>query len=658
MQTVLSALTYLLLAILLPLPASADDWTACKSGVPSVQIAACSRIIGNGAADPALLATAYRFRASAYTRANDKVKAVEDLNQVIRLDPAHAAYYRGLIYHRDGNLERAIAEFDEAIKSDPKNTAIYNSRGAAYYAKGDRDRAIADYSEAIRLDPRFFGALTNRSFVYRQKGDIDLAIADAGKAIELKPDHAPGYVARGLAYGKKEDLAAGAADCGKAIELDPNYGDAYDCACLIHYNKREYDKAIEEGTKAIGLNPQLVSAYINRGLSYVAKRDLDHGLADYDKAIELNPRNALAFNNRALIYIARNHVDQALAGLDKAIELDPKIALAYYNRGRIYQKRNDADKALADYRKVLELPALTVTEKQRQELVRQRIARLTQAERGAETLHNVPGADAAGQAAPSLDAQRVPAPAEKAPAGDLARRAGRIALVIGNSNYAHAAQLPNPKNDAGAMAASLRRIGFGEVMELYDLDRAAMGQALKHFGDLAESADWAVVFFAGHGLEMNGVSYVIPTDAELLRDTHVSDEAISLTQVQAKVDAASKLGLVILDSCRNNPFLQHMSRSLGGTRAIGQGLANVEPEGNVLVAYSAKHGTTALDGEGAHSPFTEALLRHIEEPGLEINFLFRKVRDDVRTKTQRQQEPFLYGSLSAELLYFKTAPAQ
>ncbi len=193
---------------------------------------------------------------------------------------------------------------------------------------------------------------------------------------------------------------------------------------------------------------------------------------------------------------------------------------------------------------------------------------------------------------------------------------------------------------------------------MHDLDREHTGQALKHFGDMAETAEWAVVFFAGHGLEMNGVSYLIPIDAELLRDTHVSDEAISLTQVQAKVDAASKLGLVILDSCRNNPFLEHMSRSLGGTRAIGQGLANVEPEGNVLVAYSAKHGTTALDGEGAHSPFTEALLNHIEEPGLEINFLFRKVRDEVRTKTQRQQEPFLYGSLSAELLYFKAPPAQ
>jgi uncharacterized caspase-like protein len=98
-----------------------------------------------------------------------------------------------------------------------------------------------------------------------------------------------------------------------------------------------------------------------------------------------------------------------------------------------------------------------------------------------------------------------------------------------------------------------------------------------------------------------------------------------------------------------------MVRTLG-KRSVGRGLASIEPEGNVLVAYAAKHGTEADDGGGRHSPFTEALLSHIEEPGLEINILFLKVRDDVRKKTQRRQDPFIYGSLGSELLYFK-APA-
>jgi uncharacterized caspase-like protein len=238
----------------------------------------------------------------------------------------------------------------------------------------------------------------------------------------------------------------------------------------------------------------------------------------------------------------------------------------------------------------------------------------------------------------------LPAPAE------------RVALVIGNSTYAHVGPLANPRNDAVGMAASLRRLGFDQVFELHDLTREQMGKALKDFGDVSEAAQWAVVFFAGHGIEMNGVTYLIPTDAALKRDAHVTDETISLTQVQAKVDAASKLGLVILDSCRNNPFVERMVRSGGTARAIGRGLASIEPEGNILIAYSAKHGTTASDGTGRNSPFTEALLAHIEEPGLEINFLFRKVRDQVRSKTQHRQEPFLYGSLSSELLYFK-APA-
>jgi uncharacterized caspase-like protein len=157
---------------------------------------------------------------------------------------------------------------------------------------------------------------------------------------------------------------------------------------------------------------------------------------------------------------------------------------------------------------------------------------------------------------------------------------------------------------------------------------------------------------------MNGLGYLIPIDAELKRDNHVTDEAISLTNVQAKVDAASKLGLIILDACRNNPFLARMVRSAGASRSIGRGLANVEPEGNVLIAYAAKHGTTAEDGSVEHSPFTEALLAHIEEPGLEVNLLFRKVRDTVRKKTERRQEPFLYGSLGSEPLYFKSATAR
>jgi uncharacterized caspase-like protein len=152
---------------------------------------------------------------------------------------------------------------------------------------------------------------------------------------------------------------------------------------------------------------------------------------------------------------------------------------------------------------------------------------------------------------------------------------------------------------------------------------------------------------------------LIPIDAKLERDTHVTDETVPMLRVLDKVETARKLRLVILDACRNNPFVARMVRTAGTSRSIGRGLAQIEPEGGVLVAYSAKHGTFAEDGTaGALSPFAETLLAHLEEPGLEIGFLFRRVRDKVMTATGKRQEPYLYGSLPSESLFFKHAEAK
>jgi tetratricopeptide (TPR) repeat protein len=410
--------------------------------------------------------------------------------------------------------------------------------------------------------------------------------------------------------------------CSRIIEKgskdDKNLSEPYRRRGFAYQMKGEHDRAITDFNEAIRLNPQNARAYNNRGSSFRGKREYDRAISDHNEAIRLDPY-ADAYNSRGITFFAKGDRDQAVADFSKAVELDPKNGKFLVSRGRAFEAMNDKARALVDYQSILALPAVSKTDKQRQEITRQRIERLTQ-----------PGRTTAAAPLPQ-----------------------RVALVIGNSNYSRVGPLPNPANDAGAVAGALRRLGFTEVMERHDLNREMMAKALKEFGDRAEGAEWAVVFFAGHGMEMAGETYIIPTDAELSRDTHVADEALSLTQVQAKVDAANKFGLVILDSCRNNPFLKRMVRSGGAARAIGRGLAVVEPEGNVLVAYSAKHGTLALDGTGKNSPFTEALLGFIEEPGLEIGLLFRKVRDEVRKKTEGQQEPFMYGSLSSELLYFK-----
>ena len=230
----------------------------------------------------------------------------------------------------------------------------------------------------------------------------------------------------------------------------------------------------------------------------------------------------------------------------------------------------------------------------------------------------------------------------------------KVALVIGNGAYQNVPALPNPSHDAGDVAAAFERLGFS-VQLIKDANYDAMRRALLQFSGKAREADMAVIYFAGHGMEMDGENWLIPVDAELKTDLDMNQEAISLSSIILKVTPATKLGLVILDACRNNPFVGKMKRSIA-TRAIVRGLSRIEPTNNVLVAYSAKDGTTAIDGAGRNSPFTTALLKYLEVQGLEINFLFRDVRDDVITATNGEQQPFVYGSLSKEAIFFRPPP--
>ncbi|WP_346433424.1 endolytic transglycosylase MltG [Oricola sp.] len=229
----------------------------------------------------------------------------------------------------------------------------------------------------------------------------------------------------------------------------------------------------------------------------------------------------------------------------------------------------------------------------------------------------------------------------------------RVALVIGNADYRSEARLRNPRNDADDVAAAFERLGFA-VEKHHDLTFAGMRRALRSFARDAAGADMAVVFFAGHGMEVGGRNYLIPTDAELATDLDLDYEAFEIETVVNAVSRADGLKLVILDACRDNPFAVQMELTRQ-SRSIGRGFKRVEPnDGGTLIAYSAAAGTTADDGNGRNSPYTQALLEHLEEPGLEIRLLFGKVRDTVFERTSRQakrQRPAEYGSLPGRAIY-------
>ncbi|MEY9915358.1 putative caspase-like protein [Bradyrhizobium japonicum] len=224
----------------------------------------------------------------------------------------------------------------------------------------------------------------------------------------------------------------------------------------------------------------------------------------------------------------------------------------------------------------------------------------------------------------------------------------RVALVLANSSYQYAPSLANPVNDGAVMAKTLKDAGFEVVESRHDLSALETRRVLRDFADATRDADIAVVYYAGHGIEVEGSNYLIPVDAKLERDTDVYDQGLSLDRVLVTVKPARQLRLVILDACRDNPFGKTMKRTVV-SRGIGRGLAQVEPNSpNTLIAYSAKAGFTAQDGDGANSPFTVALSKHLTTPGLDVRRAFGFVRDDVLKSTGNKQEPFVYGSLGGE----------
>ena len=227
----------------------------------------------------------------------------------------------------------------------------------------------------------------------------------------------------------------------------------------------------------------------------------------------------------------------------------------------------------------------------------------------------------------------------------------RVALVIGNSNYAHASQLSNPQNDARAIGTKLSGLGF-EVFLHENLGGQAFRVALGGFAEEALHSDLAVVFYAGHGIEMGGRNYLIPIDAEMNREATAEFEAISLDNILTAVRNAGKFGLVMLDACRDNPFSNKMERK-NGTRALSRGLASItlDGEAGTLVSFAAQAGYTAADGEGQNSPYTEALLELLGEPDLEVGALFQRVTKVVKDKTGGLQKPMYSIQPPEDLVY-------
>lgn len=568
------------------------------------------------------------------------------------------------------DIDQRIAACTRAINDRaPQPFIVFNGRAVALMAKGELDRAISDFNEAIRLDPKGGSIpLNGRGQAWRRKAEYDRAIADFDRAIRLDPKNVFAYAGRGDAFALKGDLDRAFADYGAAIRINPKYVTPYNNRASFRLARGEFDLAIRDYDEAIRLNPKFAKAYANRGSAWQARGNLDRALLDQTEAIRLDPKDVLGYVARGNTYRYKGEFERAVADFDAAHRISPDDITAFTGKGLTYEKIGDTTRARAEFEK-----AVASTSQDRSsnnatalETARARIAAID----SGKTQPLIPAAPAQVSSLTSIPTPRIVTPkrsAENTPAPreDQGRRA---ALVIGNSAYKHVPALSNPQNDANAIAGSLRNIGFQTVTLINDATRERLIDALRQFANEAEKADWAIVYYAGHGIEVGGVNYLVPIDAKLEVDRDIEFEAVPLSQILRATDAAKKIKLIMLDACRENPFKPRKtdapeaiarSATAGVTAASrstnGRGLAEVKVQGATLVVYAAKDGQVALDGEGGNSPFAVATIQRLATPGVEINKMFRLVRDDVLEATAGRQEPYTYGSLPGREDFFFVA---
>jgi len=515
---------------------------------------------------------------------------------------------------RQAEAQARASACDNLLKVDKlggKDKAIALSvRGNTLINKRDYDHAIETLSIAVDLDPDYVIALNLRGLAYERKGQDDLAMADYNLALQKRPAYGVPYNNRGVIHARRGALQSALDDFSLSIKYTPKFLLAWTNRARARTLMKDFDGAIADFAEAEKIDPAAPQIAGNRCITYGMMGKFDQAFADCNRLIEKQPKNVFAVNNRADVSMMKGDLDAALKDYNTAIQFNPNNVRAHSGRGQIYERRKDLAQARADYRAA----AYSLTRFDEPDVAR---ARAKAQERLAALMPQTPGGAATGR---------------------------RVALVIGNGAYKNAHALPNPPRDSKLIASVLRDLGFQSVMDTKDLTRDKFFQTLKAFAEEAEKADWAVVYYAGHGFEIGGVNYLVPVDAKLTADKDAETEAVALEQVIAAVGAARKVRLVVLDACRDNPFAPAMQRTLS-LKLVDKGFSNIEPGAGFMVVYAAKHGETAMDGDGgADSPFATALAREIKVPRVEIRKLFDIVRDDVWLVTKHVQQPFSYGS--------------
>lgn len=449
---------------------------------------------------------------------------------------------------------------------------------------------------------------------------------------------------RGWAHTQKQDYPAALADLDMSITLDDRQFGSHGSRAGIHRVLGNLEQALKDIDACIRLAPRFAPARTLRGDILRDTGDTEGALNEYDAALKLDPTEFSALTSRSVTYRMMGRPKEAQAELMRALALDNRIAEIHVAQGQLAESNNDLAKAREAYTRALEQPkAIRFTNKAGSPIIdagrQQKIAAARLA-----VLDNEQPNVASSPAATSTSTQK-------------------LALVIGNGAYGVASALPNPPKDARRIAQELRSIGF-DTTEGIDMSSDAMRRAVKDFLAKAPHAKVTVIFFAGHGMQINGKNYLVPVDARFTDGKSVTDELIDLDFIMAGLDDKLRANVIVLDACRDNPFEAKTQVASGPGRSVAirsglapqAGLSSGGTQGaGTLIAFATAPGQVALDGEGAGSPFTLALARHIITPGLELQQMLTRVRSEVVASTKGKQVPWSNSSLLGEV-YLAAAP--
>lgn len=639
--------TIFLCTALTPAAARHDrDKNTCVRGDGDEKIAACTRVIDRGERESRPeRSAAYVARARTISDRGDYDIAIRDLDEAIALDPKNvvAANNRGYNFAQKGDYDRAIRDYDEALRINPKFATALSNRADVWRMKGSYDRAINDLDAAAQINPKTAVVYFIRAQVYSEKGDYDRALRDCDEAIHLVPGESSYYARRGDVYLLMNNSERALRDYDEAVRLNPRNWYANFARARTLFEKGENDRAMRDLDEALRLNPRAAIAFNQRGFMFRMSGEYDRAIRDLDEAIRLSPKLAVAYSNRGDVWRRKGDMTRAIADISEAVRLDPRITPAYVVRGQAFEALGNVEKARADFETALKMPpGKFTTTKDALQTARDRLAALD-ASSGSGPLPAI-------TPAPRSEAA-VPIPARPASATE---RGPRVALVIGNAAYSNVPSLANPVNDAREMSNALRELGF-KVIEGYNLTSTTMRSKIAEFGSALPGAGVSLFYYAGHGMQVAGRNYLVPVDAKVERPSALGTEALEVTTVISDMESEKRINLVFLDACRDNPLARNLARSMGSasrSSAVGQGLAQVNAGIGTLITFATSPDTIALDGSGRNSPFTQAMLKYMATPGLEIRAMLTRVRADVIRATNEQQVPWDHSSLTGDF-YFK-----